>query len=109
MKKLILSMIILGLASVFQVTGQTSPKEKGLQVIKKEVIQAQLEFLASDWTEGRATGEKGIYIAGDYVASMLKFSGIVPAGDPAPRRSRRGDGGSQPPEYTYFQNFTLLD
>lgn len=57
--------------------------EKGLEAISMESIQGQLEFLASDWTEGRAVGTKGAYIAADYIASMLKTYGIQPFGDEA--------------------------
>ncbi|HUS86458.1 MAG TPA: M20/M25/M40 family metallo-hydrolase [Bacteroidales bacterium] len=93
--------------------GQKSPQEKGLEVITKEVIQAQLEFLASDWTEGRATGGKGIYLAGDYVASMFKYVGVQPAGDLQRgfNMRMRGGGRETPPAPTrsYFQNFTLLE
>lgn len=79
-------------------------------MITKEAIQAQLEFLSSDWTEGRETGEKGIFLAGDYVASMFKFSGIKPGGDLPQRRMRRmGSGQPQQPSRSYFQNFTLLE
>mgnify|MGYP001147746288 CR=1 FL=1 len=110
MKNLKLLVLLIGLLTVQNVNGQLTPKEKGLQVITKEAIQAQLEFLASDWTEGRATGERGIYLAGDYIASMFKYSGIQPAGDVYERRSRGGGGeASAPSERSYFQNFTLLE
>ncbi|MBG0859430.1 MAG: M20/M25/M40 family metallo-hydrolase, partial [Bacteroidales bacterium] len=58
------------------------------------------------WTEGRAAGEKGEYLAADYIASMLQLYGIKPGGDPyRPRVFSSTPGGS---ERTYFQNFTLL-
>ncbi len=103
------------------VTGQNSPKEKGLEAITLNAIKGQLEFLASDWTEGRGTGEKGYYLAADYVASMLKIFGASPAGDPESiGRSGRivyisptGPAGSgsapQIPPKSYFQNFTLIE
>lgn len=93
--------------------GQVSPKDKGLQAITMETIKGQLEFLASDWMEGRATGEKGFYLASDYVASMFKVFGASPAGDPAMGGGRgfnRPQAG--PPaarEKSYFQNFTLIE
>ncbi len=86
---------------------QHNPKEMGLSVITKEAIQAQLEFLSSDWTEGRGTGEKGIYMAGDYVASMFKYAGTAPAGDLSQYRSRRGAPIQS--RRSYFQNFTFLE
>ncbi|UCG28776.1 MAG: M20/M25/M40 family metallo-hydrolase, partial [Bacteroidales bacterium] len=109
MKKIHLFLILYGLFLQANLFAQKSPQEKGLEAITKETVQAQLEFLASDWTEGRETGTKGIYLAGDYVASMFKYAGIKPGGDNiVRRRMRRGD--SPPPQdRSYFQNFTLLE
>jgi len=110
MKNVILCFVLYGFIMAPHTMGQDSAKEKGLHVITKEAIQAQLEFLASDWTEGRATGEKGIFLAGDYVASMFKYSGIEPGGDMNIRSGRRrGDGPPSQPSRSYFQNFTLLE
>lgn len=108
MKKLTFLSLLITIVFMTNTFSQDSPKEKGLEVITKEAIQAQLEFLASDWTEGRGTGEKGIYLAGDYVASMFKFSGISPGGDLSFRQMRRG-GRPSAPERSYFQRFTLLE
>ena len=82
---LILSVIML----TFNLYSQT-PKENGLKEITKSVISSQLEFLASDWTEGRATGTRGEYLAGDYIASMFKLFGLEPFGDEPAVRSFRG-------------------
>jgi|WetSurMetagenome_2_1015567.scaffolds.fasta_scaffold00001_465 hypothetical protein len=65
----------------FSIEGQVSPKEKGLQAITTDVIKGQLEFLSSDWMEGRATGEKGSFLAADYIMSMFRVFGAAPAGD----------------------------
>lgn len=100
--------------------GQDSGRDKGLQSITKEVIQAQLEFLASDWTDGREAGTKGEYIASDYIASMFKLYGLLPGGDPEQqsfgRRGMRPPGGTPgqqqqrpEPKKTYFQNFNLVE
>jgi len=111
MKKLPVLFLTFCLLFSFHSYSQNSPKGKGLEVITKEAIQAQLEFLASDWTEGRETGTRGIYLAGDYVASMFKFVGVQPGGDMGSRggmmRMRRGAPGVAPGK-SYFQNFTLL-
>jgi hypothetical protein len=95
--------------------GQTTPRDKGLQAITMDAIKGQLEFLASDWTEGRATGEKGSYMAGDYIASMFRVFGVSPAGDAGgfggfrmPRPSTTGPV-RQAPARSYFQNFTLIE
>lgn len=106
------------LTSVSSVSnGQVTPKEKGLQAITVDAIKGQLEFLSSDWMEGRATGDKGSYLAGDYIASMFKVFGISPAGDAGGfggfgglRMQRPPSGANrQAPAKTYFQNFTLIE
>ena len=119
MKKLILSISV----CLFLLTasfGQVSPKDKGLQAITLDAIKGQLEFLSSDWTEGRATGEKGSYLAADYVASMFRVFGVAPGGDigggsgrfggAMPARTPSGTQGrpTVPPK-TYFQDFTLIE
>ena len=60
---------------------QEDPLEKGLKAITKESIKGQLDFLASDWTEGRETSTRGEFIAGDYIASLFQIYGLQPAGD----------------------------
>ena len=56
-------------------------KNNGLNAITEQAVKGQLEFLSSDWTEGRATGTEGAYMAADYIASMFKVYGLQPAGD----------------------------
>lgn len=86
--------------------------EKGLEAITTESIKGQLEFLASDWTEGRAVATKGAYMAADYIASMFQTYGVQPFGDEAytqPSRSERR-AGVRPEMYrTYYQNFGLIE
>ena len=107
--------MVMSLISGFTAFSQVSPKDKGLQAITMDAIKGQLEFLASDWMEGRQTGAKGYFIASDYVASMFKVYGVTPIGD-APMMGGRGSnmarpqfGGSQAREKSYFQNFTLIE
>ncbi len=91
-----------------QINGQgyESATGQGLKAINEQVLKAQLGFLASDWTEGRRTGEKGEFIASDYIASMLQVYGIKPYGD---YPQARGYSNFQKDlERTYFQNFSLL-
>ncbi len=88
-----------------------SEKEKGLEAITEDAVRGQLEFLASDWTEGRAVGTKGAYIAADYIAAMFKTYGVKPFGDEMYTRPTRTEmrAGKRPQRYkTYFQNFSLL-
>jgi len=97
---------------------QVSPKDKGLQTITMDAIKGQLEFLSSDWTEGRATGTKGSFLAADYIASMFRVFGVAPAGDAGGFGGRGGFGGQRPqagqagrpsaPPRSYFQNFSLI-
>ncbi len=88
------------------------PKDKGLEAITKQAVQGQLEFLASDWTEGRATGQPGAYMAADYIASMFKVYGLQPAGDMEyiyPSRAERM-AGKRPTAYrSFYQGFDLIE
>ncbi len=91
---------------------QQKPVEKGLEAITKESVQAQLEFLASDWTEGRETSTKGEFLAGDYIASMFKYIGLKPAGDISYKPVRYVQGQTPPrPEMitSYFQTINFVE
>jgi hypothetical protein len=88
-----------------------SARESGYSSITHESIQGQLEFLASDWMEGRATGSRGIFMASDYLASMFKVFGIQPFGDQEtirPTREEMRQGKQPETRKTYFQNIALL-
>jgi hypothetical protein len=78
----------------------------GMQSINADVLKAQLGFLSSDITEGREAGEKGEYIASEYIVSMLQLYGIKPGGDYI--YSRSSADATQEPSRSYFQNFSLL-
>ncbi len=98
--------ILLVLAAVllpFAITGQSLDEaaKKGMTAINENALRAQLTFLASDWMEGRETGEKGEYISADYIASMLQLYGVQPCGD-----FTGGQGGSR--SRSYFQTFQLV-
>lgn len=123
MKKNLLVIVIMLMISAPFLKGQVSPKDKGLEAITLDVIKGQLEFLASDWTEGRQTGDKGYYLASDYVARMLQVFGAAGAGDAefGGRGGRMmffaspagpggpGGPGRTPPAKSYFQDFTLIE
>ena len=117
MTKRTITLVFLTLLLVaFTAQGQNNAQKNGLQSITKEVIEGQLEFLASDWTEGRETGTKGAYMAADYIASMFKLYGIQPGGDMQQMSFGRGFGGgtrgqsTRPePKKTYFQSFDLVE
>lgn len=86
--------------------------DRGLEAITESAVKGQLEFLASDWTEGRAVGTKGAYLAADYIASMFKVYGIEPFGDVeqiVTDQSNRMTGMVPSTKTTYFQNFSLLE
>jgi hypothetical protein len=104
-KKLLILTLFL-LLPLSQAEGQQEPVMRGLHAINEDVLKAQLAFLASDWMEGRQTGEKGEYLAADYIASMLQLFGVKPGGDypetRVPSFVPEGTGRS------YFQNFVLL-
>ncbi len=105
--KIALFILLLAGISVF---AQTEEK-KGLDAITEETVKGQLEFLASDWTEGRAVGTRGAYMAADYIASMLKTYGVQPFGDEIRTRPSRRDmmAGIRPTvSKSYYQNFSLI-
>lgn len=79
---------------------------RAMNNINQAVLQAQLDFLASDWTEGRETGKRGEYLAADYIASLLKLYGVKPGGDYTGRKDLTNLQGKG--EKTYFQNFILI-
>lgn len=94
---------------------QTNPVEKGLAAITKEAVEGQLEFLSSDWTEGREATTKGEFMSADYIASMFKFYGLKPAGDNIlPQFSGRRPSGQQAqrpqlqPTRSFFQNIPFV-
>ena len=106
MKRKLFVFLAFGLIAYQAGLSQETPADKGLIAISHDVLEAQVGFLASDWTEGREAGEKGEYLAGDYIASLLQLYGVDPGGD-FPRI--RGFFQSPPDtRRTYFQNFTLL-
>ncbi len=91
---------------------QSDAAKKGLAAINERAVRGQLEFLASDWTEGRGTGEKGIDMAADYIESVFKIYGLEPGGDWTMTRVSREDRqkGKRPQRVrTYMQNFTLVN
>lgn len=85
---------------------QDPAKIRGLAQITHNTLVGQTNFLASDWTEGRETGERGAYMSADYIASMLQVFGIDPGGDIRYRFNR--STGITTLEPTYFQEFTLM-
>jgi Zn-dependent M28 family amino/carboxypeptidase len=52
--------------------------DAGLEIIRKQTIEAHLSFLASDALEGREAGRRGGRIAAEYIQAELKESGIKP-------------------------------
>jgi hypothetical protein len=106
MKKIVFSTLTLSIITISLNYGQVAPVEKGLQAITLDAIKAQLGFLASDWTEGRMAGEKGEFLAADYIASMLQLYGVKPAGDLVQTKGLANSIWSN--ERSYFQNFVLL-
>jgi len=112
MKKATLLFLIISIVCSFTSAHAQDAKQKGLDAITLQAVQGQLEFLASDWTEGRATGTEGAYMAADYIASLFKVYGLQPAGDMEwvrPTRQERREG-KRPSSYrTFYQSFNLLE
>jgi hypothetical protein len=88
----------------------------GFESITPKDVLAMLNYVASDWMEGRDTGSRGYDVAADYVVSLFKMWGIKPGGD-QPRlsfnmmRAMAGQEGppQAQPERSYFQEFTLKE
>ncbi|MDR1632591.1 MAG: M20/M25/M40 family metallo-hydrolase [Dysgonamonadaceae bacterium] len=52
--------------------------DSGLEIIRKQTIEASLSFLASDALEGREAGKRGGRVAAEYIRAELKESGVKP-------------------------------
>lgn len=90
---------------------QENPLEKGYKAISEQAVKAQLDFLASDWMEGRETGEKGIDIAADYIASMFQAYGLKPGINKKIQFGKADVYESNPLDkdsLSYFQEFALV-
>lgn len=112
MKKAAKLILSLSLIISFYLANAQDAKQNGLDAITQQAVKGQLEFLASDWTQGRATGTEGAYMAADYIASLFKVYGLQPAGDMQFERPTRAErmAGKRPASYrTYYQNFNLIE
>jgi hypothetical protein len=106
MKYFLQIIFVLSFFVMVNANGQISGVEKGMEAITADALKAQLGFLSSDWMEGREAGEKGEYMAADYIAGMLRLYGVKPAGDYQFVRGPMNN--MEKGERTYFQNFILL-
>jgi hypothetical protein len=112
MRRITCFIIIVLATSFFNFSSAQDAKEMGLNAITEQAVQGQLEFLASDWTEGRATGQPGAYMAADYIASIFKIYGLQPGGDVAYTKVSRAERreGKRPEKYgTFYQSFDLIE
>ncbi|MCY1723375.1 M20/M25/M40 family metallo-hydrolase [Prolixibacteraceae bacterium Z1-6] len=110
MKHIVIIILLSGIYS--SLFAKESSKEKGLETINKNVIQAQLGFLASDWMEGREAGTAGNYLAGDYLSSLFKLYGLVPGGDEVtftPNRYQKLLEIETETATAYFQTFPAIE
>ncbi|MDF1575560.1 MAG: M20/M25/M40 family metallo-hydrolase [Bacteroidales bacterium] len=104
--------LILSTATLLHPVYAQNTKQKGLDAITRQAVNGQLEFLASDWTEGRAVGQAGAYMAADYIASLFQVYGLQPGGDMETERPTRAERmeGQRPLSYrTFFQNMNLVE
>lgn len=92
----IITILVLAILAASNAKAQHDPIEFGLNAITQEAIKGQLDFLASDWTEGRETTTKGEFMAGDYISSIFQIYGLKPAGDMGRSRYVRGAAGEPP-------------
>lgn len=103
---------VLACQFIYSAAFAQSPVDKGYDAITESAVRGQLGFLASDWTEGRAVGTRGAYLAADYIASVFELYGIEPFGDQirtsSSRRSRMMESAPEV-RRSFFQNFSLLE
>jgi hypothetical protein len=72
-------LITIGLAASVQAQqAPVSPVERYAELIKREDLRRDLEFLASDALEGRDTGERGQKMAAAYIRQQFIDAGIPP-------------------------------
>ncbi len=89
LRKLMLSV------SLFMLMGISTLFAQSWQPDKKE-LSANISFLSSPLLEGREAGEKGCFIAAEYIASMMEMYGLEPFGD------------NRYTQASYFQDFDVL-
>ena len=90
-------------------SAQGQSVEEAIKTINESSLKAQLNFLASDWMEGRESETKGAFMAGDYIASMLQVFGIEPCGDMEYTFPYQGQHGVRPEaKPSYFQKFNII-
>ena len=87
MKKLLLAVL---LACVCLAVALLAQKPAGITIpgvpaamndINSEHIRAEVKLLASDYFEGRGTGQRGGELAAEYIATQFQLAGLKPAGD----------------------------
>jgi len=112
MKKALTLIVLATISLAISNTFAQEAKDKGLEAITKSAVKGQLDFLASDWTEGRSTGQAGAYMAADYIASLFQVYGLEPGGDLEYTRISRADRmlGKRPAQYrTFYQAINLIE
>ena len=112
MKKAAHIILIFSIAHMIAPANGQDAKQKGLDAITLQAVQGQLEFLASDWTEGRATGTPGAYMAADYIASLFKVYGLATGRRYGIRETHQGRTNGREKSLTYrtfYQNFNLIE
>ncbi|TKG92391.1 M20/M25/M40 family metallo-hydrolase [Puteibacter caeruleilacunae] len=107
-----LFLLILLCSSEFLFAQRDLEKTKAYGSITMERISGQLEFLSSDWMEGREAGKEGGYLAGDYLASEMKVMGLSPMGDMdrfEPNRYQKLSGLEAKNFRSFYQKFDVLE
>jgi len=60
-------------------------------------FSATLDYLSSEWMEGREAGEKGSSMAAGFIETMMRWAGLKPYGDVSGNGQRK-----------YFQDFDIV-
>ncbi len=77
--------------------------------IPKSWFSGTLSFLSSGWMEGREAGERGAFMASDYIASLMESYELEPFGDVCRSGSACIQNNRVSRENrSYFQNFDIV-
>lgn len=85
-------------------------QQKQARHISKNTFSCSLSFLSSGWMEGREAGEKGSFLASDYIASMMELYNLQPYGDrnPIEEESHGVQAKTGTMNRSCFQTFDIL-
>jgi hypothetical protein len=76
MKRIIICLIVLLPAVIAPVSLYSQKGQNAVNLITSSDLESNLSFLASPLLKGRMNGEVGLEIAGQYIATQAKLTGL---------------------------------